>query len=590
YRGVVGGGSSPAYATVAQSGGGSSSPAYATATEPGRYLTRRGGSRQRGSRNATRGLFEPSLPALASAPRRPPPHPYGKGSAAALHARRASISPVLSALKPGNFHIANLLPNDLDSSESDVSDAPSSAAQAAEAQQPLPGEPATTPLSVVNVLPGTSISPHASPPPPPPPQQEEQYGGGSNHHVRLQMAFGGDVEDLPSAGLRRAGSHVRSPSMPASLESSLPASKPSGGFAAATGDRPHSTFDNVRHDDDDGGGGSQMDVRGEGGALTILDAESMGDDSDDALQSEMDRDHFDLVENAPSVSWSEDRMGDGELAVWDAEEIGGDQSAGGDAPAMMAVFDAEEIEYSEDEFGHGMAASPVRIDAYETESIFSVPATQYEHDEHEDEYSAMPAPAISHNDDREQQQRQPSPPLQMSDIGNSATLADRQHQQSSAFKVKGVRHVLSYGADFDKTAATLLSSIKTDIAKKVAVTASSASRPVSNMPSAASIAAAIELHQLKQQQQQQQQQVTVVPRRQESDEQPMGSQSAERHTSRLSGFFGFGPRTHKPHQTPTSTITAAAAIQQSQSPAGTSLAQPQHLTLGAAAGSAAGLR
>ncbi|KAJ2909148.1 ATP binding, partial [Coemansia aciculifera] len=373
------------------------------------------------------------------------------------------------------------------------------------------GDSVVTPLSVVNVLPGTTIiSPYTSP-------QMQTGAIDYPNRVPLQMAFGGDVEDLPSAGLRRVGSHVRSPSMPASLEVPL----------ATTSDRPHSTVDQVRYDN--------------GGLLTVFDAESVGSDY---APSESDQQHLDLVENALSASWGEERGvgdGDGGLDVWDAEEID----------------DTNEI------------SSPVRIDAYETESLFSVPVTQ-----HEDEYDYV------HNEHR--QQTEPTlpptnlpalPPLQtqtsdtaitpssqQSVQSNSATLmADKQQQQqSSAFKVKGVRHVLSYGADFDKTAATLLSSIKTDIAKKAAVAGS-----------AANIAAAIELHQQKQQQQ-------PVPRRHEAEE-ATGSLSAERHTSRLSGFFGFGPRTHKTQQSPVATL----AQQQQQ--------QPQHMTLGAA-GSAAGLR
>ncbi|KAJ2819729.1 hypothetical protein GGI24_004699, partial [Coemansia furcata] len=209
---------------------------------------------------------------------------------------------------------------------------------------------------------------------------------------------------------------------------------------------------------------------------------------------------------------------------------------------------------------------------------------------------------VAQNGDYERQE-QVSPPLQRqaSDavitppslgsggaVSNTTTPTDNQQQQdSSAFKVKGVRHVLSYGADFDKTAATLLSSIKTNIAKKAAATGSSnTSRPVPNMPNAASIAAAIELHQLKQQQQQQQQQLPI-PRRQAADD-PGGSLSAERHTSRLSGFFGFGPRAHKHHQTP-SPSTAASTTHQQLVAAPTSLPQSQHLTLGAS-GSTSGLR
>ncbi|KAJ2879679.1 mitogen-activated protein kinase kinase kinase [Coemansia aciculifera] len=698
YRGVSSPSSTrPAYATVPQSGGSRYAPVdMSSSAEPSRYLTRRTvGPRQHGSRSGMRGLFEQNAHVTAANPpvfanttaavttvSRPPlmsdnrkPHPYSKEAAA--RARRTSISPVLNALKPGNYHIANL-PDDLDSSSSDMSDssaghrlahgtlsAPNQGTNAPVASSSsnggtkfpfLPGsappaiitsifardfgispcdtgDSVVTPLSVVNVLPGTSISPHTSP------QAQvsqvanidnaaatmpaEGSSANSNNRVRLQMAFGGDVEDLPSAGLRRVGTHIRSPSMPASLETSVLGSEYSGtgGGATAINDRPHSTvdqvvvdpmgIDQVRHHslDNDLSDSSQAIERE---VMAIFDAESMDSADDDGDgSSSVDR-HFDLVENAASVTWSEGQR-DGEPDIWDAEEIVdsfGDQSG---APAM-AIFDAEEVDYSDDgDLGDRASSSPVRIDAYETESIFSVPATHYEHDEveegkdcvHDDSTMTAPVTVVAHNGGLAQQE-QVSPPLQRqasdtvitppsqgggSMVSNTTTLTDKQQQQqqqeSSAFKVKGVRHVLSYGADFDKTAATLLSSIKTNIAKKAAATGANASlRPVPNVPDAASIAAAIELHQLKQQQQQQQQ--APIPRRREVDD-PGSSLSAERHTSRLSGFFGFGPRTHKHQQTPSPSTTASTTQQQQQSAAPMSLPQSQHLTLGAS-GSAAGLR
>ncbi|KAJ2425602.1 hypothetical protein GGF41_002357, partial [Coemansia sp. RSA 2531] len=689
YRGV----SSPssarhAYATVPQSGGSRYAPVdMPSSAEPGRYLTRRTvAPRQHGSRSGMRGLFEQNAHVTAANPpvltnttaaaaamtvSRPPlasdsrkPHPYSKEAAA--RARRTSISPVLNALKPGNYHIANL-PDDLDSSSSDMSDssagrrlahgtlsAPNHNTNAAAASSSnggaklpfLPGsappaiitsifardfgispcdtgDSVVTPLSVVNVLPGSSISPHTSPQ-----TQASQVAsidsaaatmpaeGGSansNNRVRLQMAFGGDVEDLPSAGLRRVGTHMRSPSMPASLETSALGSEYSGtgGGATAINDRPHSTvdqvivdpmgIDHVRHHDLDNGLRSDSSQAIERGAMMVFDAESMNsadDDTDGSLSADR---HFDLVENAASVTWSEEHR-DGEPDIWDAEEIVDDFGDRSSAPGM-AIFDAEEVEFSDaGDLGDRISSSPVRIDAYETESIFSIPVTHYEHDEVEEgKYRAPGDVAMAAHTGGQEQQEQVSPPLQRqasdtvvnppiqggggSVVSNTTTLVDKQQQQeSSAFKVKGVRHVLSYGADFDKTAATLLSSIKTNIAKKAAATGANASlRPVPNVPDAASIAAAIELHQLKQQQQQQ----PPIPRRREVDE--LGSSlSAERHTSRLSGFFGFGPRTHKHQQTP-SPSTAVSATQQQQLTAPTPLPQSQHLTPGAS-GSAAGLR
>ncbi|KAJ2819765.1 hypothetical protein GGI24_004686, partial [Coemansia furcata] len=120
----------------------------------------------------------------------------------------------------------------------------------------------------------------------------ESDSANSNNRVRLQMAFGGDVEDLPSAGLRRTGTHLRSPSMPASLETSISGSEHSGasGGATNTNCRPHSTVDQVivdpmgidqiRHHelDNDLSDGSQAIEKG---AMAIFDAESMNSADDD---------------------------------------------------------------------------------------------------------------------------------------------------------------------------------------------------------------------------------------------------------------------------------------------------------------------
>ncbi|KAJ1823291.1 mitogen-activated protein kinase kinase kinase [Coemansia sp. RSA 2675] len=691
YRGISSPSSSrSAYATVPQSGGSRYAPVdMSSSAEPSRYLTRRtAGQRQHSNRSGMRGLFEQnahvsaaktpafvntapiatvSRPPLASDSRKP--HPYSKEAAARV--RRTSISPVLSALKPGNYHIANL-PDDLDSSSSDMSDS-STGRRVAHGALSAPnhmvnvplsstsggskfpfvpgsappaiitsifardfglspcdtGDSVITPLSVVNVLPGSSLSPHTSPhiqagqvaPADSPAAAMPTEGGSANstNRVRLPMAFGDNVEDLPPAGLRRAGTHLRSPSMPASLVSSRLGSEHSGTGSGddvtALNERPHSTVDQVivdsmgidqiRPDLLDNGlsDGSQTMERG---AVLVFDAESMDSADDDGDGSLSVDSHFDLVENAASVAWSEEHRGD-MPDIWDAEEIADDYGERPSAPSM-AVFDAEEVEDSGDGgFGDGMSSSPVRIDAYETESIFSVPALQHEHDEYEegDFYvtgeAAMVAPvtmaARSGDHDQQEQisfplQRQVSDtvitPLSQGSSGvasSAATQADRQQQDSSAFKVKGVRHVLSYGADFDKTAANLLSSIKTNIAKKAAATGGNAtSRPVPNVPNAASIAAAIELHQLKQQQQ-----PPPISRRHEIDE-AGSSLSAERHTSRLSGFFGFGPRTHKHHPAPSPSATVPTQLQQQQPAAApASMPQSQHQALGAS-GSAAGLR
>ncbi|KAJ2489598.1 mitogen-activated protein kinase kinase kinase [Coemansia sp. RSA 2050] len=697
YRGVSSPSSSrSAYATVPQSGGSRYAPVdMSSSAEPSRYLTRRtAGQRQHGSRSGMRGLFEQNAHVSAANPpafantapaatvSRPPltsdsrkPHPYSKEAAARV--RRTSISPVLSALKPGNYHIANL-PDDLDSSSSDMSDS-STGRRVAKGALSAPnhmanvplssssggskfpfvpgsapsaiitsifardfgispcdtGDSIITPLSVVNVLPGSSFSPHSSP------QTQvsqitpidsatatmptEGASANFNNRFRLQMAFGNDVEDLPSASLRRAGTHLRSPSMPASLVSSRLGSEYSGtgggdgGGSTAASERPHSTvdqitvdptsIDRIRHDLLDNGlsDGSQAMEKG---TMLVFDAESMDSADDDDDGSLSVGSHFDLVENAASITWSEEHRGD-MPDVWDAEEIADDY---GERPSAlpMAIFDAEEVEDGDDGgLGDELPSSPVRIDAYETESIFSVPALQHEHDEYEEgkDYmqseAAMVTPtAVAAQSGDHEQQVQASLPLrkQVSNtvitplsqgvsgvVSSATTLADRQQQDSSAFKVKGVRHVLSYGADFDKTAANLLSSIKTNIAKKAAATGANAtSRPVPNASNAASIAAAIELHQLKQQQQQQQQQPPPILHRHEIDE-PGSSLSAEqRHTSRLSGFFGFGPRVHKHHQAPPPPTTIPTQQQQPAAPP-TSMPQSQNLALGAS-GSAAGLR
>ncbi|KAJ1727606.1 hypothetical protein LPJ61_004483, partial [Coemansia biformis] len=217
--------------------------------------------------------------------------------------------------------------------------------------------------------------------------------------------------------------------------------------------------------------GGQLDAAecldGDAQSLAVFDAESLPSNVDIADGPDVDAPHYDLVENAMATSDVESMGGDstnsglcieGELSMWDADELDDCEVEG------VVVFDAEEILDDVDD-----CRSSVVIDAYEVESIISRDSQAPDADSVHDEVSALPVPLLSapdgaHND------AATSNAAGQSTEGALAPgdLAQQQDQQSHAFRLKGVRHVVSYGSDFDKTAATLLSSIKTDIAKKVA--------------------------------------------------------------------------------------------------------------------------
>ncbi|KAJ1898261.1 mitogen-activated protein kinase kinase kinase [Kickxella alabastrina] len=467
--------------------------------------------------------------------------------------RRISLSPVLSALQPGNYHIANLLDGDMDESSDDSSTGrrnlppsapvvsrPQTAPQHADAvasvslaaQSALPaaintallkrelgvaapcdtGDSTVTPLSVVNVLLGIDSSTT------------------SPSHTSWDSR-------ASDSGLRNFAEHARTRG-------------------------PLEDF-------------SSEPIREE---TVIFDAESIASDQECVAADNDDNVVLDLIEHAALIEealyrntksmdfWDAEEVDDGlpSPIIFDAEEIDGESDG------ALDIFDAEEVDDGDDN------ASSVHIDAYETESIFSMG------DYHQDQPLEQPAlEQISLEAPLEQQQQQivdqpsvekdddpalaavavvqPMPFRDVNESDLSATLSPQQPRMAATFKVKGVRHVLSYGADFDKTAATLLSSIKSDIARKAAAVTGSGSggggggggggsssnsgsvggvnssgsgggKPI---PSVASIAAAIEYHQKKQK------------KPDEPAPAPILEQLHPKHTSRFSGLFGFGPRSQK---------------------------------------------
>ncbi|KAJ2198100.1 mitogen-activated protein kinase kinase kinase [Coemansia sp. RSA 530] len=492
--------------------------------------------------------------------------------------RRTSISPVLSALQPGNYHIANL-PDDLD----DSSDVTGSSSDPEDSAVPVPphvlsaqhkvalgkvravphtlptintasllnefrtspcetGDSVITPLSVVNVLPGMLSSSTS-------PSQHSQHSRVDSmdqltNRVRLQMAFGGHVEDLPAA---YQSGHVRTPSAPLSF----PALRESTVIEYADSSRPRSSA-SMRRDIFD----AESMYGSDSGSAVVFDAESVfGSDVSVASNagSSACTSHFDLVENAapipgdmsvfdaeeidesvslfdaeevnePAAIFDAEEIVDEPLSIFDAEEMADEPLSIFDAEEMTdepaAIFDADEISDS----GMNSRRSSVLVDAYEVESIFSFCD--------EDSQSAFSAPATHESMDKLPLVVNVEEPPVVDDIQPpiiSAPAAPTAHEQSPAFKVKGVRQVLSYDADFDKTAATLLSSIKTNIAKKVATS------PSNSTTEAARIAAAIEHHQQKQQNKQQHKLVKIEDLAATRHVEP-------KHTSRLSGLFGFGQR------------------------------------------------
>ncbi|KAJ2670059.1 hypothetical protein GGI25_005958 [Coemansia spiralis] len=617
YRGVSAPATRTAYKTASGAG----------KTAPAKFHTHQPQSNQHRSR--VHGLFEHD-PQHANreetSTQRPIENKTGRMESGSRkktpHARRTSLSPVLTALQPGNYHIANLPDADLDSSSeaSDSSEPPKKPQDKKASQgsavpranngllaintsllydiQASPcdtGDSTITPLSVVNVLPG-ALSSNTSPSlshvshashtsydavvPVEGNGREPHYGDKSaGNRTRLQRAFGDEMEDLPVLQLPRTGhnyisGHVRSPSLPAPLDQALDNSPDSIVHHDAAGVRPHSTIDPDSYigvNTIDSVLDSQLALQQNNSSYdqqvkrtyspVIFDAESVAssDEEDKAFKNDS---HHDLVENAvpvdsmfalqpefqeqhaSTISYNSPPAGD-ELEVWDAEEIveGSNKSV-----RSLLILDAEEItddsnnsarsfvildaeEVSDDEENTGFRRnqgrddrSSVHIDAYETASIFSnnthnlqQPDMDAANNQHAEEASAMPVPLNEAGRDESTLDSAGGSPS----LNASASSGDQ--KQSTAFKVMGVRHLFSYGSDFDKTAASVLSSIKTDIAKKVA----SGETNDRSAASAASIAAAIEYHQQKQQQKD-------------------APNSGERYyTSRLSGFFGFGQRANK---------------------------------------------
>ncbi|KAJ2778644.1 mitogen-activated protein kinase kinase kinase [Coemansia interrupta] len=254
-----------------------------------------------------------------------------------------------------------------------------------------------------------------------------------------------------------------------------------------------------------------------GGDLDDLASASVSAESvDDVVeQSELS----DLIGDAAEIDSTAEIRSLGSIDVWDAEEVGSDasNSEAGEAGARLDLFDAEEVGLGvldaeevglcvfdaeeldgDDEDGR----SSVHIDAYETASIADLAGETLDEPPAEplvEAVSAMPQPQPP-PPAPQQQQQQPQKKQQSPPAGES-------------FRVKAVRPMVSHGADFDKTAATLLSSIKTDIERKAG-----SANP--SRPGAASIAAAIERHQQRQQ----------------------ASHPPSKHTGRFSGLFNFGPR------------------------------------------------
>ncbi|KAJ2369861.1 mitogen-activated protein kinase kinase kinase [Coemansia sp. RSA 2610] len=485
-----------------------------------------------------------SVPPVEPRPKaRAPVHAAFRPPRGDAQTRRTSISPVLSALQPGNYHIANL-PDDLDDS-SDVTNSSSDTERPAEvplhvlaaqhklaqaharrAHHGLPelntaaflnefrtspcetGDSIVTPLSVVNVLPGMFSSDMLSSSTSPSQHSRADSAELAGTRARLQRAFSGDTEDLP--GSQRSG-HVRTPSAPLSfpmLRQSTAIELPEAGA------RPRSSTD-MRPSE-----------------LAIFDAASIASTASSEASA-----HFDLVENAAPIPGARDS-----LMVFDADEIVDEPVSMLDAedftkePPMvldadelveepLSIFDAEEIDgespaiFDAEEICDARSCrSSVLVDAYEVESILAP--------SEEDLQSAFPVPV------KDVASGQPD----LDEAPEQAPLVTA-HEQSPTFKLKGVRQVLSYDEDFDKTAATLLSSIKTDIARKGAASSSEAAR----------IAAAIEHHQQKQQQQRQ--------RITKSDE---GAEP--KHTSRLSGLFGFGQRS-QPRLDPSAGLRVVTDLQ-----------------------------
>ncbi|KAJ1797527.1 mitogen-activated protein kinase kinase kinase, partial [Coemansia sp. RSA 2399] len=370
----------------------------------------------------------PAPPQPPAPPLRPPPSaPFPLP-----HMRRTSLSPVLTALQPGNYHIANLPDADLDGSSSSESEPADTQYMSGRKQTALPK------------------------------QQQQQQHQTSAIPLAINTTL---LHDLQASPCDTGESTIT----PLSVVNVLP-----GALGTTTNTSPSSQASHSV------AGGYEAYVPVEGAVPTspvIFDAESMAgsDDEDGECRSNNGSvTHFDLVENAVPVE---------ELAAHMSTAATVDESTLLSAVGAFEIWDAEELGGESGDEAH----DNVKL------------------------ICKSPEPETA--DDTQ---------VQLS-ASSSA---------SSVFRVMGVRHVSSYSPDFDKTAASLLSSIKTDIAKRVA--SGEATKRNREFANAASIQAAIEFHQQKKLQQRQQPAAITED----------GSESQQRHytTSRLSGFFGFGQR------------------------------------------------
>ncbi|KAJ2748970.1 hypothetical protein H4S06_004777, partial [Coemansia sp. BCRC 34490] len=486
------------------SGGGTKTPSATAAVSPSRLPD------HAAMTDNTGGAQRHHLPAAAtSSIRHPPVHPKPPP-----HSRRTSLSPVLTALQPGNYHIANLPDIDLDGSSSSSSESEALDTSRPDAVRGRGGNGRANTSS--SKLGGNSKAPLS--PLPPTSALPLAINTTLLHALQTSHCDTGDstitplsVVNVPAGALSTCST---SPSSQASRAGGYDTSRVvpfEHGEQGGIGGSP------VIFDAEEYGSSSPSFVVVDADTTTspvVFDAESLGSDHEEDDTSVLDGNaaahHFDLVENAVPIE---------ELTTTNA--IRGKESDGVDI--------ATAIEEAIREFEVWDAAGEiVRPGNYE---VYSGGKS----DEMQPGVEPPTTSTLDGNMTLGQQQQ-----LSASTAGSSA---------SSAFKVMGVRHVSTYSPDFDKTAASLLSSIKTDIAKRVATANSSGGGGSAagggggsgeenkrrDFASAASIAAAIEHHQQKKQQQQKQQ--TGV----------MEEVGEHRylHSSRLSGFFGFGQRTQR---------------------------------------------
>ncbi|KAJ2557128.1 hypothetical protein EV175_001534, partial [Coemansia sp. RSA 1933] len=281
----------------------------------------------------------------------PPPAPMYQ----APHVRRTSMSPVLTALQPGNYHIANLPDTDMDgssSSESELAELPLMAGRSKAALLlPPPSQVSAMPLAINTTL---------------------------LHDLQASPCDTGDSTITPLSVVNVL------PGVALNTANTSPSSQATSHYAV----------------------GYEAYVPVEGATISpvIFDAESLAGSDDYNEDDDSEPVHFDLVENALPI---EERLAT-------ADESGTLLSAVGE----FEIWDAEQL--AEDARNDTIVRSPTEA---------------------------------------------PPPDSATDDV---QPLSAASSSASSVFRVMGVRHVSSYSPDFDKTAASLLSSIKTDIAKRVA--------------------------------------------------------------------------------------------------------------------------